>query len=121
MASPYASAADAAWQRDPHWIAPILWRSEFRNALAGALRQGSLTLESALRVAHLAEGMMRGNEFTVPTPEVLQLVANSRCSAYDCEFVALARDQSVPLLTVDRQILRDFAEIAVPLERFVRR
>jgi predicted nucleic acid-binding protein len=121
MASPYASAADAAWRRDSQWIAPMLWRSEFRNALAGALRQRSLTLESALEIASVAEAMLEGNEFLVSTHVVMRLVADSRCSAYDCEFVALAEEQRVSLLTVDRQVLRNFPKIAIPLEKFVRR
>jgi predicted nucleic acid-binding protein len=120
MASPYASAADAAWRRDSQWIAPMLWRSEFRNALAGALRQHSLTLESALEIASVAEAMLAGNEFVVSTDVVMRLIADSRCSAHDCEFVALAEEQRVSLLTVDRQVLRDFPKIAISLERFVR-
>lgn len=120
MASVHANAADAAWNRDQNWIAPMLWRSEFRNALAGALRQGSLALESAFEIVSLAEVILAGKEFLVSSPAVLQLVAQSRCSAYDCEFVALAQEQRVPLLTVDRQILRDFPETAISLKRFVR-
>jgi len=34
--------------------------------------------------------------------------------------VALAREQEVRLVTVDRQILREFPQIAVSLDRFVR-
>jgi predicted nucleic acid-binding protein len=119
MASVHANAADAAWNRDQNWIAPMLWRSEFRNTLAGALRQGSLALESAFEIASLAEAILAGKEFLVSSPAVLQLVGQSRCSAYDCEFVALAQEQRVRLLTVDRQILRDFPETAISLERFV--
>ena len=118
MASPYAKAADAVWQRDPQWIAPTLWRSEFRNALAGALRQRSLTLESALEIADLAEGLMKGNEFVIPAPAVLRLVATSNCSAYDCEFVALAQEHRIPLVTVDRKVLRCFPKTAIALETF---
>ena len=121
MESPHASAADAAWRRDSHWIAPMLWRSEFRNALAGAMRQRSLTVESVLEIANLAEEGMAGNEFVVSTEIVMHLVATSRCSAYDCEFVALAQEHNVPLVTADRDLLRDFGQIAISLDRFVRR
>jgi predicted nucleic acid-binding protein len=119
MASPHRGNADAAWQRDSHWIAPMLWRSEFRNVLAGALRQRSLTVEAALQIASVAQALLAGNEFPVADRAVLNLVASSPCSAYDCEFVALAEEQRVPLVTVDRQILRAFPTIAVSLERFV--
>ena len=40
--------------------------------------------------------------------------ATSHCSAYDCEFVALALELEVPLVTADRQLLRSFPRIAVP-------
>src|SRR5436190_23770564 len=90
MASSFSAAADAAWAKDPDWIVPILWRSEFRNALAGSIRRRSLTAEEAIAIASLAEEMLGQNEFTVSSPAILQLVSRSDCSAYDCEFVALA-------------------------------
>jgi len=51
--------------------------------------------------------------------DVLQLVSESKCSAYDCEFVALARDLNVKLVTVDKQILREFPGDAISLEKYV--
>jgi predicted nucleic acid-binding protein len=120
MASPFSAAADAAWAKDPDWIVPILWRSEFRNALAGSIRQRLLTVEEAGAIANLAEAMLDRNEFTVSTSAVLQLVSKSNCSAYDCEFVALALGEGVQLVTTDRQILHEFPEVAISLNKFVR-
>ena len=120
MASPHSEAANAAWHRDPDWIAPVLWRSEFRNALAGALRRRLVTIEAAVEIATLAEAQMTGREFLVSSGSVLALVARSRCSAYDCEFVALAREQRVRLVTVDRQLMHAFPETAVSLDNFNR-
>jgi len=120
MASPHSKNADAAWAKDSDWVAPLLWRSEFRNTLAGALRRRLLTTEKAIQIANLAESILAENEFTVSTSAVLQLVSRSRCSAYDCEFVALAEEQRVPLVTLDRQILHDFPDIAVSLQEFIR-
>ena len=120
MASPFSAAADAAWAKDPDWIVPILWRSEFGNALAGSIRQRSLTVEEASAIANLAEAMLDRKEFTVSTSAVLQLVSRSNCSAYDCEFVALAQAEGVRLVTTDRQILREFPEVAISLKTFIR-
>jgi predicted nucleic acid-binding protein len=120
MSSPYSRAADAAWAKDANWIVPILWRSEFRNALAGSIRRQSLSTEEAIEIAHLAEATLGQKEFTVSTSAILQLVSRSHCSAYDCEFIALAHEESVQLVTTDRQILREFPEIAISLEKFVR-
>ncbi|MFL6501615.1 MAG: type II toxin-antitoxin system VapC family toxin [Candidatus Udaeobacter sp.] len=120
MASPFAAAADAAWAKDADWIMPTLWRSEFRNALAGSIRRRSLGLEEAIAVANLAEEMLGRKEFIVSTSAILQLVSSSNCSAYDCEFVALAHAKGVQLLTVDRQILQEFPDVAISLDKFVR-
>ena len=49
----------------------------------------------------------------------MDLAAASTCSAYDCEFVALAQNLGAPLVTVDRQILSQFPEIAVSLDAFI--
>jgi len=120
MASPFSAAADAAWAKDPDWIVPILWRSEFRNALAGSIRQRSLTVEEASAIANLAEAMLDRKEFTVSTSAVLRLVSRSNCSAYDCEFVALAQAEGVRLVTADRRIIQEFPEVGVSLKTFVR-
>ena len=120
MASPFSAAADAAWAKDADWIVPILWRSEFRNALAGSIRRRSLTVEEAIPIANLAQAMLERKEFTVSTSAILQLVSRSNCSAYDCEFVALAQAEGVRLVTADRQIMQEFPEVAISLKRFVR-
>jgi predicted nucleic acid-binding protein len=65
-----------------------------------------------------ATALMAGGEYAVPSPAILRLAAGSSCSAYDCEFVALAQDLGVPLVTADRQVVRDFSGTAVALERY---
>jgi predicted nucleic acid-binding protein len=121
MPSPYSAAAEMAFAKDPDWIAPLLWRSDFRNALAGALRHNLLTVEAATEIVDQAERQFSQREFIVASRAVIALVARSRCSAYDCEFVALAQENRVPLVPVDRGLLRDFPETAVPLREFVQK
>lgn len=48
--------------RDAEWVAPILWRSEFRNILAGFMRRGLLTAAAAIDLQTEAEGLMAGAE-----------------------------------------------------------
>jgi predicted nucleic acid-binding protein len=49
----------------------------------------------------------------------LELVNSSHCSAYDCEFVALAQDLKTRLVTLDKKILNNFPEVAVSIDEFV--
>ena len=87
----YTVDAERWLEHDPEWAAPVLWRSEFRNILAGYIRRKVLTFEQACRVQREAENLLAGSEFEVDSQVVLELVRDSDCSAYDCEFIALAR------------------------------
>jgi predicted nucleic acid-binding protein len=46
------------------------------------------------------------------------IVSKSDCSAYDCEFVALAKRLNLSLFTSDKRILKDFSDIAHSLRDF---
>jgi predicted nucleic acid-binding protein len=102
-------------QKDTEWVAPLLWRSEFRNVLAMYIRKRHLTLDQAQQIMREAALLMQGREYEVVSFHVLELVASSDCSAYDCEFVALAEDLGTSLVTVDKKILKGFPQIAVSL------
>ncbi len=97
---------------DPEWRAPVLWRSELRNAVALLMRHRSLPLDAAKEMVRSAEELMAGRDFLVGSRAVLDLVTRSKCSAFDCEFVALAQGLNVPLITTDRKIVREFPRIA---------
>ena len=105
-------AAERLLKKDPDWNAPILWRSEFRNVLAGCLRRGDVSLETAFLIAEGVEEQMHGREFSVPSPQVLARVEESECSAYDCEFVVLADELGVSLVTSDARLLKSFPAVA---------
>ena len=110
--------ATRALARDPHWVSPILWRSEFRNILAGYLRRGELKRPDVDRCLSGAESQLAGHEFLMPSVLVVDKVAVSTCSAYDCEYVALAEDMGTVLVTSDKQILRSFPTLAASLRVF---
>ena len=120
MSSPNNAAAEAVLAKDPHWIAPVLWRSEFRNIVALAVRKKAITIPVAREIVRKAEASFEHCEFAVSSDAVLRLVARSNCTAYDCEFVALADAERVQLVTADRQILQEFPEISISLDKFVR-
>ncbi|WP_119287888.1 type II toxin-antitoxin system VapC family toxin [Azohydromonas sediminis] len=111
----HTEKAEALLQQDADWAAPLLWRSEFRNILAGYVRRKTLTFEVALELQREAESLLAGAEHEVDSRLVLELVRDSDCSAYDCEFVALAMTLGVPLVTMDAKLLKAFPGHAVAL------
>ncbi len=104
----YTARAEALLQRDSAWAAPSLWKSEFRNILAGYLRRGAIRFDQVVALQEEAESLLSGSEFEVSSIDVLELVRDSDCSAYDCEFVALAKRLEIKLMTLDRKLLRAF-------------
>lgn len=111
----FSAAAEALLEQDSEWAAPVLWRSEFRNILAGYMRREALTLEQASTLQAEAEALLNGLEFEVDSRAVLELVSKSDCSAYDCEFIALAERLDTKLITMDKKLLRAFPKCAVAL------
>ena len=107
-------------KKDSDWVAPLLWRSEFRNVLSIYLRKGILELSVVLQAMEEAEQLMDSNEFEVNSTQVMSFVADSSCSAYDCEFVALADDLNIKLVTFDKKITREFPKIAISPQEFVK-
>ena len=111
----FTAAAEALLERDPEWAAPPLWRSEFRNILAGYVRRKMLSFEPACSLLAEAESLLEGFEFEVHSQEIMELVRDSECSAYDCEFVALAERLGTKLVTMDKKVLKAFPKRTVSL------
>jgi len=114
----FTAAAERVLVEDADWAVPLLWRSEFRNVLAGAVRRRTLPQPRALAIAAAAEAQLEGREYSVASARVLSLAHRSGCSAYDCEFVALAEDLGARLVSNDSAVLRAFGTIAVSLRDF---
>jgi predicted nucleic acid-binding protein len=111
----HTAAAEALLEREPDWASPILWRSEFRNILAGYIRRKDISFEQAVSLQSEVEGLLAGCEFEIESRTVFELVRDSDCSAYDCEFIALSMKLDTKLVTMDKKLLRAFPNRAVAL------
>ncbi|MEO5825973.1 MAG: type II toxin-antitoxin system VapC family toxin [Gemmatimonadales bacterium] len=100
--------AEAVLSKDAMWAAPILWRSELRSVVHKYVVRRDITIARALGVLEQADQVIDGRESHVESSAVLELASRSKCSTYDCEYVALAVALGVPLITTDRAILRAF-------------
>lgn len=115
LESDFTARAEGQLRKDPDWAVPLLWKSEFRNILAGTIRRKSLRFEDARQILTEAESLLAGAEHEVSSQQVLELVRDSNCSAYDCEFAALAMQLGVKLITMDSKLLKAFPTLAQPL------
>lgn len=115
---PANELAMGVFVQDSAWASPVLWRSEFRNAVLGLIRNGRLSGDEALQGFERARLVVTGREHSVDTDSVLRLARGNRVTAYDLEFVALAESLGAPLVTFDREILEAFPLIARHPESF---
>lgn len=112
LPSDYTELCDQLFQWDSEWVAPILWRSEFRNVVTLYLRKKLIDISRALQITEKAERQMKDQMYQVNSSQVYILVNKSDCSSYDCEFISLAEELNIKLITMDKQILRSFPELA---------
>ena len=115
----YSEQAAALLAKDSDWHSPRLWRSELRNVLSLYLRKKLLSFDDALVIMQQAESLLSNNEYEISSTSIMQLVQTSSCSAYDCEFIALAKYLNVSLLTSDKKIIKEFSDTAINLEHYV--
>jgi predicted nucleic acid-binding protein len=111
--------AEAVRATDPFWTAPWLWRSEMRNLLTLYERRGLLSLAEIQNFMSDATELLSGREYRVESDEVLSLAAKSGCTAYDCEFIYLAEELSVPMVTSDKRLLSAFPHVAKSMDDFI--
>lgn len=117
--SDYSTLAEQIFTKDPMWSAPLLWRSEFRNVLTFYLHNKIITLSESVEMFEYAQELLDENEYEINSAQVLYLAQSSECSAYDCEFVNLAKDLGVLLITEDKKILKNFPETAMSMLAFL--
>lgn len=109
MPSPNCELAEAIYRLDQQWKAPVLIFSELRNVAMAYYRKALATQEALLTALSVAREVVPDEMLHLPSDQaVLALAAASSCSACDCEFVALAQELGVPMLTWDKQLLAAF-------------
>ncbi len=105
---------------DSDWIAPGLWRSEYRNIIAKYLRANIIDLDFAH--AAMIEGLefMSHREHDVSSYRIIDIIGSSKVSAYDAEYVALAQETGCRLVTFDTKLISLFPEVAIHPDDFLR-
>lgn len=98
---------------DSSWVAPPLVLSELRSVMGSLVRNGRQTPAQGAALFVLAAEALESVTFEPDSRRVLELVAQSGCSTYDCEYVAVAEELGCRLATFDRELLQAFPDVAV--------
>ena len=106
----YTASAELVLEADAHWVAPRLWRSEFRNILATCVQSNLLALADAVQLFQRAKELIGSEEYEAETSDVFTLSHQSNCSAYDCEYIAVAEFLGAKLVTADAKRAKAFPQ-----------
>ena len=78
-----------------------------------------MAIEDARQTMGQAESLLTKREYSLPSDPVLNLTLATNLSAYDAEFVILAEQLQIKLITFDKEILKAVPEIAISPKEFV--
>ncbi|MDA0336433.1 MAG: type II toxin-antitoxin system VapC family toxin [bacterium] len=104
--------------KDPDWIVPPLWRHEFLNVLVTCVRGNVIEVQQAEDLLRTALGLLVRAEREVDGGAVLVLAVEHKISAYDAQYIALARRLETQCITEDRRLARTFPETAISMASF---
>jgi predicted nucleic acid-binding protein len=119
LTSDLTSKAEKVEQKDPVLIVPVLWRYEFQNILATAMKAKQITPEHALGVWQRVAAILVENESEPSPAKVIDLVAQYGITAYDGQFIALAMEMGISCITEDGELQKKFRGIALSMDDFL--
>ena len=120
LTSSLTSKAKQVEDKDPVWIVPVLWRYEFQNILATAIKAKQIKPEQALDVWEKVSGILIENECEPSACMVIDLIAEYGITAYDGQFIAVALEMGIPCVTEDRELQETFSGVAISMDGFLK-
>jgi predicted nucleic acid-binding protein len=88
------------------------------NVLVVARRAGALDRQQVVETWRRSTLFMNATELEPDGEQVLNISLDRDLSAYDAQFVAVATELKVPLVTADKRILARCDDIAVSIRDF---
>lgn len=88
-------------------VVPALWRLEFTNALLAAARRKRISEARRQEIIDQAEQLpISFDSYLVSLSSISDLARNYHLTTYDAAYLELALRQSLPLATLDSQLIK---------------
>lgn len=117
VADRFHAQADAVRAKDADWHCPELVFSEVRSVGMKHHQKGD-TLDATIARCNLTAATV--SVYRMHSHSVLHAAKEGAIWVYDAEYVALARQLQVKLITTDEQLLKQFPAVAVSPADFLR-
>jgi predicted nucleic acid-binding protein len=119
--APYAALVKQRLLDGDRAVVPALWRIEVANGFVVAERRGILKVSDTAEILQSFELVLaqciENSEGSISMRRVIATAREFRLTAYDAEYLDTARDQQLPLATLDRGLEAAAAKAGVSLFR----
>jgi len=100
------------------WAVPTLCRHELLNVLVSYVQHGGMGVDDAQLLWGSAEAFLGSNEYEVNLSAVIPIATEYDISAYDAQYVALAHELGVPLVTEDKRLRRQTPNFVFSIKEY---
>lgn len=115
----FTDDANNVFKKDSDWIAPNLWKYEFLNILTTLINTKRAELNNVISYFKITNKLFPKLGKEPNFENVITISAKHKISAYDAQFVSLAMDLDIPLITHDKQLLGKFPDISQTMYQFI--
>lgn len=110
--------AERVRAKDRVWVVPPFLPHELLNVMATYVRKDVLDRDEALRAYRRGLSLVTVSDLKLDPVAVLNLASAAGGATYDAEFVWLAQQLRVPVVTADQEMLKAFPAVTVGLDQF---
>ena len=107
------------WALDDGWIVPVFWRIEFQSVLWKYVRVHAMTKNEAISLFGQALDLFSANEQDLAHDAALREAMSSDISVYDAQYVALARQNNVLCVTLDKALQKACPDRVISVQEFI--
>jgi predicted nucleic acid-binding protein len=100
----HTSAAVELYKQDDQWHCPDIWLHELTNVMSTYVKYGGLSPKKADQILNNAMAYFLDTTFSIPMSDVLKYSLKYNISAYDAEYIVLAKSKNARLVTVDKKL-----------------
>jgi predicted nucleic acid-binding protein len=115
----YLCQAQALLAKDRDWHMPVFWRVEWANVLTNYARHGDMPQADALALMKKSESLGFITDHAVDQAAALELSLKLKVTAYDAQFLALAKHLGVPCVTSDKALGKAAKGLACKAEALI--
>jgi predicted nucleic acid-binding protein len=108
----FTDDVQALYRQDSDWKLPSLWRHEFLNILSKYAQYDGIAKSKANQLLSNALDRFMSCESPVDYQDALAISVQKGITAYDAQYVSLAKQLGVKLITYDKKIIQTFPKIS---------